>query len=92
MIAILRGLLVGFIVLTLFYLLILIYARSRRREALENRWAKKTAAGIDAGPRDAFVARGMRRYEASIRRRLLIFVYIIPLAIMAATIYVVNYL
>lgn len=87
MIALLRLLLFGFIVLSVIYLLVRIYARSLRREALE----KEFDQGGQPGPRQDFIDRGMARYEVSLRRRLLWLVYIIPMVLMAVTIYLVNY-
>lgn len=87
MIGLIRLALVGFIVLTLIYLLVRIYARSLRREALEKRFAR---GGIE-GTRDDYIRKGLAEYEKSLRRRLLWLVYIIPVAVMAVTIYLVNY-
>lgn len=77
----------GFIGLSIIYLIVSIYSRSVRREWLEKRF---DAGGIE-GDRDAFIAEGMMRYEKSLRKRLIWLVYIIPMAVMAGTIYLVNH-
>lgn len=77
----------GFIGLSIIYLMMSIYSRSVRREALEKRF---DAGGVD-GDRDTYIAEGMARYERSLRKRLIWLVYIIPMAVMAGTIYLVNY-
>lgn len=87
MIGLIRLAVFGFIGLTVIYFVIRIYARSLRREALEKRF---DLGGIE-GNRDAFIESGMARYEKSLRRRLLWLVYIIPMAVMGVTIYLVNY-
>ncbi len=87
MIGFIRLAVFGFIALTAVYFLVRIYARSLRREALEKRFDR---GGIDGG-REDFVRNGMAAYEKSLRRRLLWLVYIIPMAILVATIYLVNY-
>jgi hypothetical protein len=87
MIGIVRLAFFGFVGLTLLYFLVSIYSRSVRREWLE----KKFDAGGVEGTRDAYIEAGMRAYEHGLRRRLLWLVYIIPTAIVAVTIYFVNF-
>ena len=87
MIGILRLVVFGFIALSVVYLLVTIYARSVRREALEKQF---DAGGIE-GARDAFITTGMDAYRHSLRRKLLLLVYLVPMAVVAVTIYLVNY-
>jgi Ca2+/Na+ antiporter len=82
-----RLLLLALVVLTVVYLLVSIYSRSVRREKLEKRY---DAGGVE-GDRDAYIAQGMAAYERGLRKRLIWLVIILPLAAMAATIYVVNW-
>lgn len=82
-----RLLLLALVVLTVVYLLVSIYSRSVRREKLEKRY---DAGGVE-GDRDAYIAEGMAAYERGLRKRLIWLVIILPLAAMAATIYVVNW-
>lgn len=77
----------GFIGLSIIYLIVSIYSRSVRREWLEKRF---DAGGIE-GDRDTYISDGMAKYEKSLRKRLIWLVYIIPMAVMAGTIYLVNH-
>lgn len=87
MIGIVRLVFFGFIALSVIYLLVTIYARSVRREALEKEF---DASGIE-GSRDAFIEAGMKDYHGSLRRKLLLLVYIVPMTVVGLTIYLVNY-
>lgn len=74
----------------LFYWLLLIYARSVRREALEKEWDADAKPSIPVPDRDAFIALGMAEYEGSLRRKLLWGVIVMPFAAMALLFYLVN--
>ena len=87
MIAILTFAVIGFLILTAVYLLVSVYSRSVRREKLE----KQFDGGDLPGDRDAFVEKGMQAYEHSLRRWLILLVYVIPIATVAVTVYLVNY-
>jgi hypothetical protein len=87
MIGIIRLVVFGFIALSVVYLLVTIYARSVQREELEKEF---DAGGIE-GSREAFIEAGMLKYKHSLRRKLLLLVYIIPMCVVALTIYFVNY-
>jgi Mg2+/citrate symporter len=86
--ALLRVLVFAFIGLSVVYWLMAIYARSTERERLEKKWDAAPPEG-DAD-RDAFVAAGMAVYEKSLRRKLIWLVYVVPLAVVAVIIYIVN--
>ena len=87
MIGIIRAAVLGFILLSVVYVLVSIYSRSERREKLE----KKFDAGGIEGNRDAYIEAGMQAYKKSLRLRLLWLVYIIPAVVVSATVYFVNY-
>ena len=73
----------GFVGLSVIYVLLSIYSRSIRREKLENEWAEEHGGG--EGPaRDAFVDKGMAEYNASLRPKLLLLVYVVPAVLVAA--------
>jgi hypothetical protein len=82
-----RLLVMALVGLTIIYLLVSVYSRSVRRERLEKRF---DAGGV-AGDRDAYIAAGMRAYETGLRKKLIWLVFILPLAAMAATAYLVNW-
>jgi hypothetical protein len=77
----------GFVVLTGVYLLVSVYFRSVRRENLEREF---DAGGI-AGDRHAFIEAGMRAYAHSLRRRLILLVYVIPILLVGIITWYVNY-
>lgn len=87
MIGILRLVVFGFIGLSVVYVLVSIYSRSVRREKLEKRF---DAGGVE-GDRDTYIREGMLAYEKGLRKRLIWLVYIIPMAVVGVTVYLVNY-
>ena len=88
MIAPLRLIFMLLIVLTVIYIVLSLWSRSTRRRKLNDYWDRK---GL-TGDREAFVKRGLKQYDNSIRRKLLLGVYIVPLVSIAALIYVVNFM
>lgn len=90
MIAFFRLMVLGFIGLSLVYLLVSVYSRSVRRERLEKSWDADPPPDARPGDREAFIENGMEEYRHGLRRRLILLVYIIPLVAMAVTIYIVN--
>lgn len=91
MIALLLLAVVGVIGLSVVYLLMWIYARSVRREQLEKDWAADHPDGGDPDAREAFIETGVKDYEPGLRRRLIIFVFILPAVAVAAILFVTNY-
>ncbi|MCB2126019.1 MAG: hypothetical protein H6897_05255 [Rhodobacteraceae bacterium] len=89
--ALLRLAVVGVIGLSVVYLLMWIYARSVRREQLEKDWAADHPDGGDPDAREAFIETGVKDYEPGLRRRLIIFVFILPAVAVAAILFVTNY-
>ncbi|MDG1864237.1 MAG: hypothetical protein P8J02_13740 [Yoonia sp.] len=85
-----RLVLFGCLALSVVYLSISIYSRSVRREKLENAWAEENEGSQDMDARDAFVAEGIKAYNASFRPKLIGLVYIIPTLIVFAIIYLTN--
>jgi len=87
MIGIIRSAVIGFVLLTVVYLIVAMYSRSVRREKLEN----KFDAGDVEGDRNAYITDGMQAYEKGLKRRLIWLVYIVPAVIVITTVYLVNY-
>ncbi len=81
-----RVFVVGFAVLTVFYLCLWYYARALHRRALEAEW---TASGSN-GDLETFVQNGLARYEVSLRRNLILSVYVIPTLCIGALIYLTT--
>lgn len=82
---------VGFIGLTVIHFLVTVYSRSVRREELEKEWDGNPPEGGGEAERAAFIEAGMRAYEHSLRRKVIVLVYIVPIVIFAVTVYLVNF-
>ncbi len=92
MIAILRLAVFGFVTLTLVYVLVSIYSRSVRREKLEKSWDTDPAReGSATDEREAYIEEGMQAYNHSLRRKLILLVYVVPTLVVGVTVYLVNY-
>ena len=91
MFAFLRLVLVMFVCLTLIYVGISISSRERRRAKLKQRWRDKHGGEGLTKDRQAFIQRGLKRYDRSLRRHLILLVYILPFGTMALVIYVINF-
>lgn len=87
MVALARLLIVGFLVLTVVYICLSLYSRAVRRGKLEAEWD----AGDGTGDRDAFVEAGLKDYDGSLRRKLILGVYVVPLALMGLILYLTNF-
>ena len=85
--AIIRLFVIAFIVLSVVYVCVSLYSRAVRRDKLEREWEEEGAHG----DRDAFVREGMEDYDGSLRKRLILGVYIVPAILVATIIYFVNY-
>ncbi len=75
-----RLMVLGFVVLTVVYVVVSLYSRSVRREKLEKEFDEE----VQTGDRDAFIEAGMAAYQGSLRRKLIWGVYIIPLLVLLA--------
>jgi hypothetical protein len=76
------------VVLTIVYVSLSLYSRSVRRGKLEDHWHRKGMTG----DREAFVQRGLKTYDRSFRRKLILGVYIVPLSLIAILVYVTNFM
>lgn len=88
MLGFLRFLVIGFVLLSVLYGLLIIYVRSLTRERLEDEWAEEGSIG----DRDAYVEEGIKEYERSFRPKLLLLVYILPLTAFCVIFYVTNFM
>lgn len=89
MLPMLRLLFVLLIVLTVIYVAVSIYSRSVRRAKLAARWDQKDILTVD---REAFIERGLKKYDSSFRRRLILGIFVIPLTAIATLVYVTNFM
>jgi hypothetical protein len=85
MIGLIQLIVFGFLGLTVIYIIVSIYARSTERERLERAFDAEPL-----GARDDYIRAGIEAYKRSLRRKLLWLVYILPMAAILLTIYVVN--
>ncbi len=81
---------VGFVVLTVIYWLVVTYSRSVRRERLEDWWEELDEEEKAETDRETYVEEGMAEYEASFRPKLIFLVYVIPAIAVATLIYIIN--
>jgi hypothetical protein len=81
----------GFIGLTAVYFMIAIYSRSVRREKLEKVWDQDNPDSPDETARDAFVEAGISQYNAGIRPKLILLVYVIPTVLVAVIHFLTSY-
>jgi len=86
MIGFIRVFVIAFVVLTVIYVSLSLYSRAARRDKLEAQW---DAEGRE-GDKRAFVKSGLKDYDGSLRRKLILGVYVIPIVIVSTIIYVVN--
>ncbi|WP_299727747.1 hypothetical protein [uncultured Tateyamaria sp.] len=85
--ALVRLLFIAFVVLSIVYLSLSLYSRAKARDRLEAEW--------DAGefdiPRDAYVRAGLVAYDGSLRRKLILGVYVVPMSLVGLIVYLVNF-
>lgn len=77
-----------FVVLTVIYVSLSLYSRAQRRKKLEDRYHQEGMPG----DKEAFIREGLEEYDDSIRRKLILGVYVIPLVGIAVLIYVTNFM
>lgn len=87
MIALIRLSVIGFVVLTVIYVILSLYSRSVRRKRLKAEWDE------DRPPldRDSFVRQGLDEYDHSLRRKLILGVYVVPVCTVIFIVYVTNF-
>ncbi len=87
MLALLRLMVFGFLFLSVIYVALSLYSRSVRTGKLRQLWEDEG----QPGERDAFVAAGLKEYDGSVRRKLILLVYIVPIIAMSTIIYLTNF-
>lgn len=87
MFALARLMFVGFIVLTVVYVSLSFYSRAVRRGKLKAEWYD----GPQTTDIDSYVDQGLADYDGSLRRKLILGVYIVPFALMCVIIYLTNF-
>ena len=87
MFALARLMVIGFIVLTVIYVVLSLYSRSVRKGKLKEWWEEEGRPG----DLEAYIDRGLEEYDGSLRRKLILGVYIIPFTAMCIIIYLTNF-
>ena len=88
MLALARLLVFGFLALSVVYVCLSLYSRSVRRGKLEAEWDQE----VKTGDREAFVQEGLADYDGSLRRKLILGVYVIPICLISFIIYATNFM
>lgn len=87
MFAFLRLAAIGFIVLTVIYVCLSFYSRAVRRGKLEAEW-EEHGMTVD---KEIYVDEGLKSYDSSLRRKLILGVYVIPITLVTLLIYFTNF-
>jgi hypothetical protein len=87
MAALARLMVVGFIVLSVIYVCLSLYSRAVRKGKLRAEWEE----GPQDQPLDAFLEEGLAEYDKSLRRKLILSVYVIPLILVSVVVYLTNF-
>ncbi len=77
----------GFIALSVIYLSVSVYSRSVRREKLEKQYDAEPVEGVT---RSEYVAKGIAAYNAGLRPKLLLLIYVVPAVVVTAIVYITN--
>lgn len=85
--AILRLSVVAFIVMLIVYFVLSSWSRSVRRGKLAEEWDED----VREGDRDAFIDQGLKDYDGSLRRKLILGVFVVPYLVIGVLVYVVNF-
>lgn len=87
MFALIRLAVVGFVILSIIYVVLSLYSRSVRRRKLRAEWDEERPTT----DRETFVDQGLEDYDQSLRRKLILGVYVIPVCVIGFIVYVTNF-
>ncbi|MEO0389561.1 MAG: hypothetical protein AAF218_01335 [Pseudomonadota bacterium] len=87
MIGLARLVIMLFVVLSIVYICVSLYSRAVRRGKLTREWED------DQPPmtREAYLRKGMAEYDASLRPKLILGVYVVPTLVIGLIIYLTNF-
>ena len=77
----------GFIALSVVYIVVQLWSRRRHRAKLHHQWEEEGRQG----DRAEFVRAGLREYDRSMRPKLVLLVYVLPIVVIGAIIVVTNF-
>lgn len=87
MAALVRLMIIGFIVLSVIYWCLSFYSRAVRKGKLRAEWHE----GPQEQSLDKFVEEGLVEYDKSLRRKLILSVYVIPVILVSVVVYLTNF-
>lgn len=87
MFALARLLVIGFVVLTIIYVCLSLYSRAVRKGKLKEWWEEEGRPG----DLETYIDKGLEEYDGSLRRKLILGVYVIPFTAMCLIIYFTNF-
>ena len=87
MFAMLRLMAIGFVILTVIYIVLSLWSRSVRRAKLAEWWEEEGKPG----DLDSYIDKGLEEYDSYLRRKLILAVYVIPYTLMCIVIYLSNF-
>jgi Ca2+/Na+ antiporter len=87
MIALGRLVVIGFVVLTVIYVALSYYSRAVRKSKLAREWDEEDMQG----DKDGFIEQGLADYDGSLRRKLILGVYVIPVIFVSLIVYLNNF-
>ncbi len=88
---VLRLFIIVMVISTILYISISFYSRSKRRAKLEHQWR----ADLRVGDREAWLREELEKYDHSLKRRLILLVFVLPMAFLAFVsimLYVQNFM
>jgi Ca2+/Na+ antiporter len=88
MVAFLRLLVFGFLILSVIYVVVSFWSRSVRRRKLEQEWNDSGRPG----DKETYMTEGMAQYDRSLRRKLILLIYVVPVVVVGTIIYVTNFM
>ncbi|MAM63973.1 hypothetical protein [Maritimibacter sp. UBA3975] len=88
--ALLRLIVLLFLLCSVVYLAVAWYSRSVRHEKLEKEWDADHPDGGSKTERQTFITQGMIDYNDSIRPKLLLLIYVVPALFVGVVLYITN--
>ena len=88
MVAFLRLVVFGFLILSVIYVIVSFWSRSVRHRKLEQEWNDSGRPG----DKETYVTEGMAQYDRSLRRKLILLIYVVPVVVVGTIIYVTNFM
>lgn len=85
---ILRLMFVAFIVMLVVYFVLSWWSRAVRRDKLAAEWEEE----VQSGDKEAFIQKGLVEYDGSLRRKLIVGVFIVPYLVIGVLVYIVNFM